>query len=101
MIARRVVLPGIVMMVVCSSAWSATVTISPASLPIGGGVFVVGQTTPTQQLHAVGAGPSDSLEWVAVQRHPSAGALFRPRQSRHPTGHAHVSRFLHVHGDAD
>lgn len=50
MIARRVLLLAVALTAACASAWGQAVTISPASLPVGGGQFTLGQTIPTQQL---------------------------------------------------
>ncbi|MDP9171393.1 MAG: putative Ig domain-containing protein [Acidobacteriota bacterium] len=70
MIARRAILFA-VLLAACTSAWGQpgpSVTISPASLPVGGGVFTVGQTIPTQQLFT--NFPDNSTIWSI-----SAGAL--------------------------
>lgn len=52
MIARRFLLLAVLLAAACASAWgqNAPFSITPASLPVGGGVFVVGQAIPTQQL---------------------------------------------------
>ena len=52
MIARRVLLLAVLLAAACVTAWgqNAPFSITPTSLPIGGGVFVVGQAIPTQQL---------------------------------------------------
>ena len=59
MIARRALLLTVLLMVACASAWgqNAPFTITPTSLPVGGGQLTVGQTIPTQQL-----GPSPNLD---------------------------------------
>jgi len=60
-------------------------SISPTSLPIGGGVFVVGQTTPTQQLHAVGTFSDDFLQWSMSGNLPP-GLIFDPVKVAIPPG---------------
>lgn len=52
MIARRVLFLAVLLTMGCVAAWgqNAPFSITPTSLPIGGGVLVVGQAIPTQQL---------------------------------------------------
>jgi hypothetical protein len=52
MIARRVLLLAVLLIAVCASAWGqiGPFTITPTTIPAGGGVFPVGQAIPTQQL---------------------------------------------------
>jgi len=52
MIARRALLLAALMAAASAGAWgqNAPFSITPTSLPIGGGVLVVGQAIPTQQL---------------------------------------------------
>ena len=59
MIVRRILLPAVLLMTACASAWgqNAPFSITPTSLPIGGGQLTVGQTIPTQQL-----GPNPNLD---------------------------------------
>ena len=59
MIVRRIILPSVLLMSACASAWgqNAPFSITPTSLPIGGGQFTVGQPIPTQQL-----GPNPNLD---------------------------------------
>jgi Putative Ig domain len=50
MIGRRAIVLALLLAVVCAGAWGQAVTISPTSLPVGGGQFTIGQQIPTQQL---------------------------------------------------
>ena len=52
MTARRVVLLALLLATVSLNAWgqAAPFTIAPKSLPVGGGMFAVGQPIPLQQL---------------------------------------------------
>ena len=59
MIARRALLLLVLLTAACVSAWgqNGPFTITPASLPVGGGQLTVGQAIPTQQL-----GPNPNLD---------------------------------------
>jgi hypothetical protein len=52
MIARRAILFAVLLTAACPSAWgqAGPFTITPTTIPAGGGVFPVGQAIPTQQL---------------------------------------------------
>ena len=50
MTARRAFLLVVLLAAAAVGAWGQSVIVSPASLPVGGGVFVVGQTIPLQHL---------------------------------------------------
>jgi hypothetical protein len=58
-IARRVLLLIVLLTAACATAWGQNqpFSITPTSLPVGGGVFAVGQPIPTQQL-----GPNPNLD---------------------------------------
>jgi len=68
----------------CISAWG--LDISPASLPVGGGVFVVGQMTTTQQLTPVGTLPSESLQWFISSGAVPPGLTFDTVKAAIPPG---------------
>ena len=59
MIVRRVLLLLVLLNALCASAWgqNAPFSITPTSLPVGGGLLTVGQPIPTQQL-----GPNPNLD---------------------------------------
>jgi len=61
MTGRRAVLLAFLLAAACVSAWGQ-VTISPATLPVGGGVFTVGQAIPQQNL--VTNFPNDPNSWT-------------------------------------
>jgi hypothetical protein len=89
MIARRVLLLAVLLIAACASAWGQIppppLTISPTSLPVGGGVFFVGQTTPTQQLSS-NALPSDVLQWSLSSGTVPSGLSFDPVKAAIPPG---------------